>query len=144
MGVQTEGVIALSKLVGDSYEHLFAFASCGGLEILEQAMLRHPEHVTLQEQCIKALSGGAKWSNEVCKQTGYSPEKVIALIKQTMSLHFENEQIQIVATERLSQRFLGHIDKIARCRGADLIRSVIARHRDAGLQDSCKKILDAM
>eukprot|EP00746_Dinoflagellata_sp_MGD_P021814 gnl/MRDRNA2_/MRDRNA2_15095_c0_seq1.p1 gnl/MRDRNA2_/MRDRNA2_15095_c0~~gnl/MRDRNA2_/MRDRNA2_15095_c0_seq1.p1 ORF type:complete len:384 (-),score=89.19 gnl/MRDRNA2_/MRDRNA2_15095_c0_seq1:112-1263(-) len=143
--VQLAGMAALSGLIGDSERNLIAFASCGGLEIYYQAMLRHPEDVNIQEKCIKALAGGARWSNEVCKETGYCPEKTLALIKQAMMLHLDNQQIQIVATERLFENFLHHhMEMIAACGGVDLLRNVMVQHQNGGIRHCCKKILDAM
>merc|ERR1711920_1129106 len=63
--IQLAGIESLRDLVHTSYDNLFAFASCGGLEIVEQAMLRHPENVDIQCQCIRTLSRGGDWSNEI-------------------------------------------------------------------------------
>eukprot|EP00928_Gymnodinium_smaydae_P045944 TRINITY_DN30585_c0_g1_i1.p1 TRINITY_DN30585_c0_g1~~TRINITY_DN30585_c0_g1_i1.p1 ORF type:complete len:393 (-),score=51.40 TRINITY_DN30585_c0_g1_i1:202-1380(-) len=142
-----EGINAMAEFVGQSNDHLIAFASGRGLEIIVQTMLRHPENARLQESCIRVLSAGTQWSSEVCKQTGFCAETAISLIKQAMLFHLDDVTLLLTAIERIADRFCMqnmHTEAIARYEGADLFRTIIDCHDNGALRCYCKKVLTAI
>jgi len=109
--VQFACMKAASDIIGESWVSLQGFIRGGGIQFIEAAMQRHPEHDQLQLKAIRQFASAASWPETLCQEARFVPERAIALTKQAMLIHSANADIQFAGMEALSV-FVGTSDAL--------------------------------
>lgn len=99
--IQFAGMATLNDLIGTDFEVLQAFAEVKGIECIDVAMIAHPKDATIQKRGMKCLQGGAKWTNELREQAGFTVARAIELTKIAMANHRDVLEVQVAAIEAL-------------------------------------------